>query len=75
MLFEWLSWKQYKALLKREVASKLVVQQGGLVQNIVSLIFKKCYISLVLNLQQEAEQRSDAKAVGLSSLVTEHRFV
>ena len=35
---------------------------------------KKC-ISVVLNLQREAEQRSDAKAVGLSSLVTEHRFV
>ena len=36
---------------------------------------KKCYSSVVLSLQREAEQRSDAKAVGLSSLVTEHRFV
>ncbi len=36
---------------------------------------KKCFISVVLSLQREAEERSDAKAVGLNSLVTEYRFV
>ena len=36
---------------------------------------KKCFISVVLSLQREGEERLDAKALGLSSLVTEYRFV
>ena len=36
---------------------------------------RKCYISVVLSLQREAEERSDARALGLSKLVTEYRFV
>ena len=36
---------------------------------------RKCYISVVLGLQREGEERSDAKALGLNKLVTEYRFV
>ena len=36
---------------------------------------RKCFISVVLSLQREGEERSDAKAVGLNNLVTEYRFV
>ena len=36
---------------------------------------KKCFVSVVLSLQREGEERSDAKAVGLNNLVTEYRFV
>ena len=36
---------------------------------------RKCFISVVLSLQREGEERSDAKALGLSNLVTEYRFV
>lgn len=36
---------------------------------------KKCYISVVLSLQREGEERSDAKALGLNSLITEYRFI
>ena len=36
---------------------------------------RKCYISVVLSLQREAEERSDARALGLSNLVIEYRFV
>ena len=30
---------------------------------------------VVLSLQREGEERSDAKAVGLSNLITEYRFI
>ena len=36
---------------------------------------KSCFVSVVLSLQREGEERSDAKAVGLSRLVTEYKFV
>ena len=36
---------------------------------------KKCYVSVVLSLQQEGEERSDATAVGLSNLITEYRCI
>lgn len=36
---------------------------------------KKCFISVVLSLQREGAERSDAKAVGLENLITEYRFV
>ena len=36
---------------------------------------RKCNISVVLGLQLEGEERSDAKALGLNKLVTEYRFV
>lgn len=36
---------------------------------------KKCFVSVVVSLQREGEERSDAKALGLNSLVTEYRFV
>lgn len=36
---------------------------------------RKCFISVVLSLQREGEERSDAKALGLNSLVTEYRFI
>lgn len=36
---------------------------------------RKCFISVVLTLQREGEERSDAKAVGLSHFVTEYRFI
>ena len=36
---------------------------------------KNCFTSVVLSLQREGEERSDAKALGLNSLVTEFRFV
>ena len=36
---------------------------------------RKCYVSVVLGLQREGEERSDAKALGLNKLVTEYRFV
>ena len=36
---------------------------------------KACFISVVLSLQREGEERGDAKALGLSRLITEYRFV
>ena len=36
---------------------------------------KKCFISVVISLQREGEERSDARAIGLSNLVTKYRFV
>ena len=36
---------------------------------------KTCFISVVISLQREGEERSDARAVGLYNLVTEYRFV
>ena len=36
---------------------------------------RKCFISVVLSLQWEGEEWSDAKAVGLNNLVAEYRFV
>ena len=36
---------------------------------------KGCFISVILSLQREGEERSDAKAVGLSNLITQYRFV
>ncbi len=36
---------------------------------------KKCYVPVVLSLQREGEDRSDAKAVGLNNLITEYRFI
>ncbi len=36
---------------------------------------KGCFVSVCLALQREGEERSDAKAVGLSTLITEYRFV
>ncbi len=36
---------------------------------------KKCYVSVVLSLQREGEERSDAKAIGLNNLITEYRFI
>ena len=36
---------------------------------------RKCFASVVLSLQREGEERSDAKALGLNNLVTEYRFV
>ena len=36
---------------------------------------KKCFACVVLSLQREGEERSDAKALGLNNLVTEYRFV
>ena len=36
---------------------------------------RNCYISVVLGLQREGKERSDAKALGLNKLVTEYRFV
>ena len=36
---------------------------------------KACFVSVVLRLQREGEERSDAKAVGLSCLVSEYRFI
>ena len=36
---------------------------------------KSCYTSVVFSLHREAEQRSDAKALGLSNLISEYRFV
>ena len=36
---------------------------------------KKCYVSVVLSLQREGEEHSDAKAVGLSNHITEYRFI
>ena len=36
---------------------------------------KGSFVSVVLSLQREGEERCDAKAVGLSKLITEYRFV
>lgn len=36
---------------------------------------KDCFISIVLSLEREGSERSDAKAIGLSKLVVEYRFV
>ena len=36
---------------------------------------KGSFVSVVLSLQREGEERCDAKAVGLSNLITEYRFV
>ena len=36
---------------------------------------KTCFTSVVLSLEREGEERSDAKAIGLAALVTEYRFV
>ena len=36
---------------------------------------KACFVSVVLSLQRESEERSDAKALGLGRLFTEYRFV
>ena len=36
---------------------------------------KRCFASVILSLQREGEERSDAKALGLNNLVTEYRFV
>ena len=36
---------------------------------------KSCFSSVVISLQREGEERSDAKAVGLTNLVCEYRFV
>ena len=36
---------------------------------------KACFTSVVLTLQKEGEEKSDAKAIGLSRLITEYRFV
>lgn len=36
---------------------------------------KECFVSVVLSLQREGTERSDATALGLSSLLSEYRFV
>lgn len=36
---------------------------------------KECFISVVLSLEREGSERSEAKAIGLCKLVTEYRFV
>lgn len=36
---------------------------------------KSCFSSVVLSLQRESEERSDAKALGLNRLITERRFI
>ena len=36
---------------------------------------KSCYISVVLSLQREAEERADARAAGLSRFIVEYRFI
>ena len=36
---------------------------------------KECFISVVLSLEREGSERSEAKAIGLSKLVSEYRFV
>ena len=36
---------------------------------------KTCFTSVVLSLEREGEEKSDAKAIGLSTIVTEYRFV
>lgn len=36
---------------------------------------KSCFSSVVLSLQREGEERFDARAIGLQSLVCEYRFV
>jgi len=36
---------------------------------------KECFISVVLSLEREGSERSEAKAIGLSRLVAEYRFV
>ena len=67
-----------------EAVQSLIEERGHLLASCITIwlsiersvtCLKKFYISVVLNLQREAEQRSDAKAVGLTSLVTENSFV
>ena len=36
---------------------------------------KLCFASVVLSLEREGEERSDAKAIGLHRLITQYRFV
>ena len=36
---------------------------------------KACFVSVVTSLQRDAEERSEAKAAGLSKMITEYRFV
>ena len=36
---------------------------------------KLCFASVVLSLEREGEERSDAKAIGLHGLITQYRFV
>ena len=36
---------------------------------------KECFISVVLSLEREGSERSEAKAIGLSKLVSQYRFV
>ena len=36
---------------------------------------KECFVSVVLSLERQGSERSEAKAISLSKLITEYRFV
>ena len=36
---------------------------------------KACFVSVILSLQREGEERSDTKVVGLSHLISEYRLI